>query len=68
MEKRGDLRRLSAGDLATPGPKTIAADALAESALALMEEHSITSLFILDGEGRPRAIVHLHDLLRAGVV
>ena len=68
VEKRGDLRRLSAGDLATPGPKTIAADALAESALALMEEHSITSLFILDGEGRPRAIVHLHDRLRAGVV
>ncbi len=68
VEKRGDLRRLCAGDLATPGPKTIGAEALAESALALMEEHSITSLFVLDGEGRPSAIVHLHDLLRAGVV
>jgi arabinose-5-phosphate isomerase len=33
-----------------------------------MEEHAITSLFIVDEAGRPRGIVHLHDLLRAGVV
>ena len=40
----------------------------AERALALMEEYSITSLFIVDEVGRPCGILHLHDLLRAGVV
>jgi arabinose-5-phosphate isomerase len=49
-------------------PKTVAASAVAESALARMEEHAITSLFIVDEEGRPRGVLHLHDLLRAGVV
>lgn len=66
--KRGDLRSLRAGDLASHGAKTVQAGALAERALALMEEHSITSLFIVDESGRPCGILHLHDLLRAGVV
>lgn len=68
VEMRGDLRPLAAGDLASHEPKTVQAGALAERALALMEEHSITSLFIVDGIGRPCGILHMHDLLRAGVV
>ncbi len=43
-------------------PKTIAAGAFATEALRLMEEKKITSLFIVDGDGRPGGIVHLHDL------
>ncbi len=68
VETQGDLRSLAAGDLGSHGAKTVQAGALAERALALMEEHSITSLFILDESGRPCGILHLHDLLRAGVV
>ena len=68
VEKIGDLRPLAAGELASRGVKTVQAGALAERALALMEEHSITSLFIVDAAGRPCGILHLHDLLRAGVV
>lgn len=68
VESRGDLRSLAAGDLGSHGAKTVQAGALAERALALMEEHSITSLFIVDEAGRPCGILHLHDLLRAGVV
>lgn len=68
VETRGDLRKLAAGDLGSHGAKTVQAGALAERALALMEEHSITSLFIVDERGRPCGILHLHDLLRAGVV
>ncbi len=74
----GDLRRaLSASDdllahtasaVMSRRPKTIAADALAAKALAIMEQHAITSLFVVDDEGRPIGIVHLHDLLRARVV
>ena len=64
----GNLSGRTAGDLMSRAPKTVAAEALAEEALASMEKHSITSLFILEGgTGRPVGIVHLHDLLKASV-
>jgi arabinose-5-phosphate isomerase len=68
LETRGDIFRLKAKDLMTIKPKTIAADALAASAVGLMEQHSITSLFIVDLQAKPQGIVHLHDLLKAGIV
>ncbi|MFP6599049.1 MAG: KpsF/GutQ family sugar-phosphate isomerase [Deltaproteobacteria bacterium] len=58
---------LSAAGIMSSDPKTVAAEALATEALALMEEHAITSLFITDKEGRPCGILHMHDLLRAGL-
>jgi arabinose-5-phosphate isomerase len=33
-----------------------------------MEQHAITALFIVDADGRPTGVLHLHDLLRAAVV
>jgi arabinose-5-phosphate isomerase len=68
IQSHGDLRELRAEDVMSRRPKTIAPGAVAESALALMEEHAITSLFIVDEAGRPSGVLHLHDLLRAGVV
>jgi arabinose-5-phosphate isomerase len=68
IHTHGDLRELRAEDVMGRKPKTIAPGAVAESALALMEEHSITSVFIVDAAGRPSGVLHLHDLLRAGVV
>ena len=72
----GDLRRhLSAalpsqrvGDVMTRGPKTIQPDALAGEALAAMNmgARPITTLFVV-ANGKPVGIVHMHDLLRAGV-
>lgn len=47
--------------------KTIAKGLLAAEALAIMQKHSITSLVVVDEQKRPSAVVHLHDLLRAGV-
>jgi arabinose-5-phosphate isomerase len=41
---------------------------LAVSALALMEQHSITMLPVLDKQGKAVGILHMHDLIRAGVV
>ena len=65
--RSGDLE-LGAADLMTAAPKTVEAQALAAEALALMEEHSITSLFIVEADsGRPAGIIHLHDLLRAKI-
>lgn len=71
----GDLRRhmdgsllgKRAGEIMTTSPKTIGATALAASALETMNSTRITSLFVVDG-GKPVGLIHLHDLLRAGVV
>jgi arabinose-5-phosphate isomerase len=69
FEHARDVRTLTAGDLMTTAPKTIAGDALAFEAVAVMERRAITSLFILaEGSRRPVGVIHLHDLLRAGVV
>ncbi len=50
------------------GVVTIGARSLGAEALAMMERHSITALFVVDRDGRPQGVVHLHDLLKAGVV
>ena len=72
----GDLRRhmeglleRTADEVMTRDPLTIAPDAMAEEALALMNDRKITCLFVLnpDGNGRAEGILHIHDCLRAGV-
>ncbi len=67
MEKGLDILNKKASDIMTGNPKRIGTDALAAEALQKMEQHSITSLFVMDGE-KITGIVHLHDLLKAGVV
>jgi arabinose-5-phosphate isomerase len=52
----------------TPKPRTISGNVLAAKVLSIMEEHSITSLIVLGQEERIEGIVHLHDLLRSGIV
>jgi len=71
----GDLRRAfahgfvdeRASNVMTRNPRSIAPDAMAEEALGMLNELKITSLFVLE-DGRPAGIVHMHDLLQAGVV
>ena len=63
LEMRGkDVLDLSAGEAMTKNPKTIARREFAATALAVMEEKKITSLMVIDGEGKLEGIVHLHDL------
>lgn len=72
----GDLRRLlendagklgkTAGDCCRANPRTIGAEEFAATALETMRTHRITSLFILDGDGRLSGALHMHDLLSAG--
>jgi len=64
----GDILVRTSADVMNTEPKTIAGDALAATAVALMERHAITSLVIVDDAHRPLGLIHLHDLLRAGVV
>ena len=70
----GDLRRhmgdallaQSAGTIMTAAPKTVSPDLLASAALELINSSSITAVFVVE-DGRPVGILHIHDLLRAGV-
>jgi arabinose-5-phosphate isomerase len=69
----GDLRRnldglmgRTAAQVANRAPVTVAPDMLAAEALRVMNSRKIGALFVVE-RGRPVGIVHLHDLLRAGV-
>ncbi len=75
----GDLRRglekwgeaffsLTAGEAMTCGPKTLSKNVLAAKAVALMEKYSITVLVIADKEENIEGVLHLHDLLKSGIV
>lgn len=64
---QASLLAREAGEVMTRAPRTIGPDALAAEALRLMNERSITALFVVDEVGRPIGILHVHDLLRAGV-
>lgn len=70
LEKFSDLFNREASEVMTKNPKWIERDALAAKAVQRMEEYSITSLFVFNkgGDKAPVGIIHLHDLLKAGVV
>jgi arabinose-5-phosphate isomerase len=68
LEKRKDVFEITASEMMTGNPKIIGKDELAAKALQIMEQYSITSLLIVDERNSPAGIVHLHDLLKAGVV
>lgn len=73
----GDIRRtllkydsttgLCADDVMTQNPKVVSADDLAAKALNIMEKHAITSLVVCDENKKPVGLIHIHDLLKAGV-
>ena len=74
----GDLRRsvdhgvdLSTAlmrDVMSANPKTVHTNTLAAEALGIMEERKITALIVANDEGEPVGVVHMHDILRAGVI
>ena len=73
----GDLRRHmdglldhTAAEVMTPNPLTVAPHALAEEAVALMNQRKITCLFAVDpaGDGQVAGVLHIHDCLRAGII
>ncbi|MCU0831352.1 MAG: KpsF/GutQ family sugar-phosphate isomerase [Rhizobiaceae bacterium] len=71
----GDLRRhmgpdlllMRAGDVMTRNPRRATTAMLAVEVLQMLNEKKITAMIVVDGDGRPEGIVHLHDLLRIGV-
>ena len=64
-----DLRKVTAGEIMTGAPATIRVNALAGEAIAMMNEKSITNLFVIDDDqGALIGVLHIHDCLRAGLV
>lgn len=68
IKYNSDLSKLIAKDVMTKNPKTVAKTDFAAAALHLMEKYSITALAVVDDNNIPRGVVHIHDLLKAGVV
>jgi arabinose-5-phosphate isomerase len=68
LEKGNSLAKAKAKDLGSTSPQTVQADALAAKALQTMEQFSITALVVVDERKRLAGVIHLHDLLKSGVV
>ena len=68
IDSKIDLSSASINDVMSTTPKTINQDILAAEALNIMEQSSITAVIIEDQRKRPVGVVHMHDILRAGVI
>ncbi len=67
LQKQTDISKIKAEDIMTHHPKTIEKSELAVTALNMMQQNSISQLVAMDGP-RVAGFVHLHDLLKEGIV
>lgn len=68
LNKNLDIHTTLIDDVMSSHPKTIGPDLLAAEALQIMQSYKITSLIVVNEEHIPQGVLHLHDLLRAGVI
>ncbi len=68
IERGADLRALTAADVMHPRPRLVRADALAVEAAGVMEQHRITSVLVVDADGRLAGALNSNDLMRAKVI
>jgi arabinose-5-phosphate isomerase len=68
MSRTADVLGLTAGEVMTPRPITLARDLLAVEALKIMETHKITSVVVVDAAGAVEGVIHLHDLWRTQMI
>jgi arabinose-5-phosphate isomerase len=67
LEKNSDIEKVKAGDIMTRNPKTIGSEELAISALDVLRKNEISQLAVTNG-GKYEGIIHLHDLIREGLI
>lgn len=67
LTEAAELKNLTAKSMMSRNPKTIKSGTLAVKALEILEDHAIMQIVVVDEKNRPVGIVHLHDLLKAGV-
>jgi arabinose-5-phosphate isomerase len=68
LTRETSLENIKATDILTTNPKTILAEELAVNALEILRQHDISQLIVLNREGIYLGILHLHDLVREGIV
>lgn len=67
LQTTTDMRPVRAATLMNPSPKTVPAGAMATQAFKVMEQHNILQLIVVDEQQHPVGMIHLHDLLEAGI-
>ena len=67
LEKNIDINHLKAENIYSPNPKTISKNTLAVKALSIMKAHNITQVIVVDGH-KTVGFVHLHDILKEGII
>lgn len=67
LEKNSEIKNLKASDIMTANPMTVSSDTYAAKALNLMQDNNITQLVVQE-EGKLLGFVHLHDILKEGIV
>lgn len=68
LDERIDIHETQIQNIMSHRPKTIHPEMLAAEALNIMETHKITSLVVVNPDNQPVGVIHIHDILRAGVV
>lgn len=68
LDRNADMHATLIEEVMSAGPKTIEAEQLAAEAVAMMQRHSITALLVADSNKTLQGALHMHDLLRAGVI
>lgn len=68
FDNHADIHNTKVQDVMSKNPKTITSDLLAAEALSIMESYKITSLVVANDNLVPVGILHIHDILRAGVI
>ncbi|MDT8347051.1 MAG: KpsF/GutQ family sugar-phosphate isomerase [Flavobacteriaceae bacterium] len=67
LKQTQDIAPLTAAEIMTPNPKVIDYDAMAIDAMRMMEDHQISQLLVVKGSNY-RGIIHIHDLMREGII
>ncbi|AMX02032.1 KpsF/GutQ family sugar-phosphate isomerase [Microbulbifer thermotolerans] len=68
IDHKVELDKATMDQVMSRRPKTVSAETLAAEALRIMEDHKITALVVEGEEHQPVGVVHMHDILRAGVI
>ena len=66
--KKDNISKLTAADIMSLNPKKIREDAMAVSALEIMDKNDITQLLVIDEQDNYAGIVHIHDLTKEGII
>jgi arabinose-5-phosphate isomerase len=68
LEKNPSLENITAANISTSNPKTVLAEELAVNALEILRKNDISQLIVVDNNNNYLGILHLHDLVREGIV